>query len=309
VNAEGAIGSARAHAPPAAQRRFGAVEWGLTAVLALVWGASFLFIRVGIDAFGSGLVPPLRILFGAAALGSFARSRRPIAREDLGRVALLGFLWMALPFLLFSIAERTVSTAVTGMINGATPLSSAAVFALWQRRRPSARRAAALLAGFAGVSVVAFAATGAAHGTADVPGVVMLFGAIACYGVSANIAPALQQKYGAMPVIFRAQFVAFALSLPYGLWALRTAHFSWVGLFAMVFLGALGTGIAYAILATLVGRTDSTRGTIGVFLTPIVATLLGVFVRHEDLSSWTFVGSALIVAGAFLTSRPERAGP
>ena len=72
----------------------------------------------------------------------------------------------------------------------------------------------------------------------------------------------------------------------------------------MVLLGSLGTGLAYAILATLVGRTDSTRGTIGVFLTPIVATILGVAVRHEALPLGAFVGAALELMGAILTSRP-----
>jgi drug/metabolite transporter (DMT)-like permease len=73
----------------------------------------------------------------------------------------------------------------------------------------------------------------------------------------------------------------------------------------MVFLGAVGTGLAYTVLATLVGRTDATRGTIGVFLTPIVATLLGVTLRHEELPAAALVGALLILGGAILTSRPE----
>jgi drug/metabolite transporter (DMT)-like permease len=286
---------------------FGAVEWSLTAFVAVIWGASFLFIRVGVETFGAGLVPALRIGFGLMAIGLVPASRAPIAWRDWPIVAALGLVWMAAPFLLFSLAERTVPTAITGMINGAVPLSSAAVFALWHRQTPSPRRALSLSLGLLGVSTIAFAAAHDVAAPPDGPGVLMLLVAIGLYGVSANITGPLQRRYGSLPVLFRAQLVAFALSVPYGLVTLRTAVFSWTALVAMMLLGSLGTGLAYAILATLVGRTDSTRGTIGVFLTPIVATILGVTVRHEALPVGAFAGAALVLVGAILTSRPEPA--
>ncbi len=294
---------------PAAPRErpahFGAVEWGMTALIAGIWGTSFLFIRVGLESFGAGLVPLLRIAFGAMALGLVPGSRRPIARGDWPTVAFLGLVWMAIPFLLFSLAERTVPTAITGMINGAVPLSTAAVAALWHRRAPSATRSLALLLGVAGVAVIARSAARDANGTADLTGVVMLLAGVVCYGVSANVALPLQRRYGALPVLLRVQLVALVASTPSGLMALRTATFSWAAMGAMFLLGAFGTGLAYAVASTLVGRTDATRGTIGVFLTPIVATLLGVLVRHEELPPGALVGAALVLAGAVLTSRPE----
>ena len=266
---------------------FGAIEWALTALIAVIWGASFLFIRIGLETFGAGLVPALRIAFGVLALIFVPASRTPIAARDWPLVALLGLVWMAAPFLLFSIAEKTVPTAITGMINGSVPLSSAAIGALWHHQMPSPARALALSLGVAGVAMLLFA--------------------VVLYGVSANLTGPLQRRYGSLPVILRAQLVALVLSLPYGLVTARTASFSWGALGCMVLLGSLGTGLAYAILATLVGRTDSTRGTIGVFLTPIVATLLGVTVRHEELPLGAFAGAALVLVGAVLTSRPEPA--
>jgi drug/metabolite transporter (DMT)-like permease len=301
--------------PPEGPRRetpalhFGALEWGLTALLAVIWGASFLFIRLGLETFGAGLVPVLRLAFGVLALASLPRSRVPIDRADWPRVAVLGIVWMAVPFLLFSLAERTVPTAITGMINGAVPLMSAAFGALWARATPSPRRAFALFLGLVGVSVVAIVAASesdrGSHAPTDVAGIVMLLIGIACYGFSANYAIPLQRRYGAFPVLLRAEIVALVVSVPYGLFAARTASFSWGALGCMFLLGAFGTGLAYAVLAILVGRTDSTRGTIGIFLTPIVATLLGVTVRHEHLPAAVFFGSGLVLTGAFLTSRPE----
>jgi drug/metabolite transporter (DMT)-like permease len=290
---------------PRAPGHFGAVEWALTGLTALIWGASFLFIRVGLETFGAGLVPPMRIAFGALALGFLPASHKPVPRSDWPAIALLGLLWMALPFLLFSLAERTVSTAVTGMINGAVPLTVAAFAAIWQRRLPGPLRTVGLLFGLAGVTVVAFSAARDRAAPADGVGVAMLLFAIGCYGVSASIALPLQRRHGALPVLFRMQLVALALSTPYGLVTARTAGFSWVALGCMFCLGALGTGFAYAVGTILMTRTDATRGSIGVFLTPIVATVLGVTVRHEELPSGVFVGAALVLLGAVLTSRPE----
>jgi drug/metabolite transporter (DMT)-like permease len=285
--------------------RFGAVEWGLTALTALIWGASFLFIRVGVETFGAGMVPLLRITFGMMALGALPGSRAPVDRDDWPTIVLLGAIWMAIPFVLFSIAEETVPTAITGMINGAVPLSSAAVAAVWTRSMPSPKRGVALLIGLLGVTVIAFSASRDTHAPADVAGVAMLLAAILLYGIAANITGPLQRRYGSLPILIRAQAVAWVLSLPYGLVAARHASFSWGALGCMALLGALGTGLAYAILATLVGRTDSTRGTVGVFLTPIVATALGVFVRHEELPMGAIVGALLVLVGAILTSRSK----
>jgi drug/metabolite transporter (DMT)-like permease len=297
-----------AHAHPNDGGHFGAVEWGMTALVAVIWGASFLFIRVGVESFGAALVPPLRITFGLLALGCVPASRRPIEPRDWLPVAILGVIWMAAPFLLFSLAERTVPTAITGMINGAVPLSSAAVAAVWNRRVPSARRALALLVGLAGVTLVAFSAADGARdaaGHADLVGIGMLLVAVVCYGISANLALPLQRRYGALPVLFRVQAVALVVSLPFSLGSLHARPFSWFGLGCMVLLGALGTGLAYVVASVLVGRTDATRGTVGVFFTPIVATILGVLVLHERLPALTMIGALLVIVGAVLTSRRE----
>jgi drug/metabolite transporter (DMT)-like permease len=301
------VTGAASTAAPVRPVRFGVTEWAFTALTGLIWGASFLFIRIGVDSFGAGLVPAMRIAFGALALGSLPAARRPIAAADWPTVALLGVVWMALPFLLFSLAERTVPTAITGMINGAVPLSVAVVDALWRRRVPSAQRAVALLLGLGGVALIAQSASRSAdgEGIAIGGGVVMLLVGVVCYGVAANVARPLQRRYGSLSLLVRVQAVGLVASLPYAIIEWPSARPSWPGLGAMLALGALGTGLAYAMATTLVGRTDATRGTIGVFLTPVVATVLGVSVRHESLPPLALVGAVIVLGGAVLTSRPE----
>src|SRR5947209_1633847 len=104
-----------AHAP-------GATDWLLLLGPGLIWGASFLFIAEALEAVGPNGLTFTRILVGFVTLGLVPGARKAIAREDRGKVALLGLLWLALPLTMFPYAEQRVSSALTGMMNGANPL-------------------------------------------------------------------------------------------------------------------------------------------------------------------------------------------
>jgi drug/metabolite transporter (DMT)-like permease len=99
-------------------------------------------------------VPLSRLAFGAVALACVPSARRPLPRRELPRVELLGLLWMALPFILFPLAEETTSSAVAGMINGSLPVVTVAVAALLTRRAPAPYRIGAVLIGFGGLALV-----------------------------------------------------------------------------------------------------------------------------------------------------------
>jgi drug/metabolite transporter (DMT)-like permease len=107
-----------------------------------------LWIAIAIDHVETGVVPLGRCLFGAAVLALFPNARRRIERRDWPRFVVLAALWMAIPFLLYPVAERTVSSSITGMINGGLPVVTAVVTALWVRRVPSLFRIVAVLIGF-----------------------------------------------------------------------------------------------------------------------------------------------------------------
>src|SRR5215471_16529050 len=115
------------------------VSWSLILVPAMIWGASFLFIAEGMRAIGPGGVTFVRILLGFATLSLFPAARRPVQRSDWAGIAWLGVLWMAFPLSLFPLAEQHVSSAITGMLNGANPLFTAIVAAIIARRMPSRR--------------------------------------------------------------------------------------------------------------------------------------------------------------------------
>jgi drug/metabolite transporter (DMT)-like permease len=290
---------------------FGAAEWGLLATIAAIWGSSFVLMEVGLQAFEPGLVTLLRIAFGVLALALVPRARRTrIAREDLPRVALLGVTWMGVPLLLFPIAQQWIDSSVAGMINGAMPLTTAAWSAVLLGRLPGRTQAVGLVIGFAGIVAISLPEIPlggiAAAGTAQTAlGVALVFGAIVLYGLSANITVPLQQQYGSLPVLFRAQLVALLVVTPFGIAALPGSHFAWGPALAMVPLGALGTGLAFVLMATLVGRVGGPRGSIAIYFVPVVAIVLGVVALGEVVHPLALLGTGLVLAGAWVTSRRE----
>jgi drug/metabolite transporter (DMT)-like permease len=289
---------------------FGPVEWGLLAAIAAMWGSSFLFIAIGLEAFEPGLIALLRLAFGAAALSLVPRARRRrIDREDRARVALLGVIWMAIPLTLFPVAQQWIDSSRAGMINGAMPLFSALFAAVLLRSAPGLRQAVGLAIGFGGIVLVSVAPAEA--GSANLLGIGLAMLATMLYGLAANLTVPLQQKYGALPVVWRAQLVAVVLLVPYGLISIPGSSFRLSSLLAVAVLGLFATGLAFVLMATLVGRAGATRGAVAIYFIPVVATVLGVTLRGETVGPLGIAGIALIIAGAWLTSRRERlhAGP
>ena len=288
---------------------FGGTEWGLLAVIAIVWGSSFVLMDLGLTAFEPGLITLLRVGLGAAALALVPRARRTrIDRADLPRVALLGVTWMGVPLLLFPVAQQWIDSSVAGMINGAMPLTTAAWAAVLLRRLPGRTQVIGLTLGFAGIVAISLpeipiAATGGSVATAGGTALVMF--AVFLYGLSANVAVPLQQRYGALPVLFRAQLFALVVICPFGLWGIRGSSFAWGPALAMIPLGVLGTGLAFVLMATLVGRVGGPRGTVAIYFVPVVAIILGVLALQERIHPLAIVGTALVLAGAWIATRRE----
>ena len=290
---------------------FGPAEWGLLAVIATIWGASFVLMDIGLAAFEPGLISLLRVGLGALALLAVPRARRTrIDREDWPRVALLGVVWMGVPLLLFPVAQQWIDSSVAGMINGAMPLTVAAWSAMLLGRLPGRAQAVGLLVGFAGIVAIALPelplgrlATSGTSLTALGTGLVFL--ATVLYGLAANLAVPLQQRYGALAVLLRAQGVALVVIAPFGLAALPGSRFALGPALAMVPLGVLGTGLAFVLMATLIGRVGGPRGSIAIYFVPVVAMLLGVIALGETIHPLAIAGTGLVLIGAWRTSRRE----
>ncbi|MDQ3991142.1 MAG: DMT family transporter [Actinomycetota bacterium] len=279
---------------------FGPVEWSLLTAIGVTWGSSFIFMAESLETFRPGVVTLLRLALGTATVALFPRARRAIDAADWPRIAVLGVVWMAIPLLLFPLAQVTISSSLAGMINGGMPLFAAVFASLMLWRAPGPRQVVGLLVGFAGV--IALTWSGGVRGGI---GVVWALVATALYGLAANLTVPLQQRYGSLPVILRAQAVAMIVVLPFGVLAIGGSAFAWDSLLATVPPGVLGTGLAFVAMATLVGRAGATRGAVAIYFIPVVATVLGVTVRDETVGPEGLAGLILVIGGAYLTSRRE----
>jgi drug/metabolite transporter (DMT)-like permease len=281
----------------------GLVDWSLLVLPGIIWGASFLFIAEGLQAMGPNGVTFGRIAIGFLTLGLLPAARRPIPRHDWLPTALLGVVWMAFPLSMFPYAEQRVSSALTGMLNGAMPLFAAVVASAIARRAPSRGIAIGLGVGLAGAILVASPSIG--QGSSSLIGVMLILVALASYGVAVNLARPLQQRNGALPVIWRAQLVAMLLTAPVGLPELIAARWTRGPLLSMLALGVLGTGVAFVLATIASGRIGATRASATAFLIPPVALLLGVTVRGEQVAALSILGGAVCIAGAWLIRRDQ----
>lgn len=298
------MSSAAAVLTPAPAVRSPATDWLLLTLPGLIWGASFLFMAEGLRAIGPYGVAFVRIFVGCATLGLVPAARRPIAPADWPGVALLGVIWLALPLSLFPFAEQRVSSALTGMLNGAVPLFTAAAATVLTRRLPSRGIATGLAVGVAGAVLMAWPALREGRSTAT--GIVLILVALVCYGFALHVAMPLQTRYGALPVLWRALVVAVALTAPLGLPDVAAARWSPGPLASLLALGAGGTGVAYVLLAVAAGRLGATRASATTFLIPAVSLALGVLVRHEPVALLSVAGAAVSVCGAGLMRRDRR---
>jgi drug/metabolite transporter (DMT)-like permease len=288
------------------------VNWLLLVLPGCIWGASFLFIAEGLEASAPNGITFTRILVGFITLALVPAARRPVHPADRWTVVWLGILWFAFPLSMFPFAEQHVSSALTGMLNGATALFAAAVASLLARRLPSPAVVVGLAVGFCGAILIALpdlAAGGRASGQSLA--IALIVAALVSYGVAVNLAGPLQQRNGALPVIWRAQAVGVVLTAPLGIPDVMSAHWSPLPVAALLMLGAGGTAIAHVLTAVAAGRMGATTASATTFLMPVVALLLGVIVRHERVAPLSIAGAAVCLGGAWLIRqarmRQERA--
>jgi drug/metabolite transporter (DMT)-like permease len=278
-------------------------DWVLLVVPGVIWGASFLFIAEGLKALGPNGVTFVRILIGFATLSLFPAARGPVAHDDRWRIRGLGLIWFALPLSLFPFAEQRVTSALTGMLNGANPIFTALVAALLTRRAPTRGVATGLVVGLLGAVLVALPSVG--EGANSAIGVAMILLALTFYGFALNLARPLQQRNGALPVLWRAQGVALLATAPLGIPDVLRAHWSLGPVLSLIALGSLGTAVAFVLAAVAAGRLGATRASATAYFMPVVALLLGVAVRGEHVALLSVVGSAVLLAGAWVMRRSQ----
>jgi drug/metabolite transporter (DMT)-like permease len=234
------------------------------------------------------------------------KARQPVPKQAWPNIIVLSLVWLAVPLTVFPFAEQHVSSSVTGMLNGATPLFVAVVASVIARRLPPGRQMLGLAVGFFGVVLIALPSI--RESSSSMFGVALIFGALVLYGFSLNVASPLQQMYGSLPVLLRAEIVAVIFLTPLGVYSLinNDRPFALGPFAAMLALGVLGTAMAHYAMVTLSGRIGSTRAAGSLYLIPAVSLALGVFVNNETVAPLAVIGSVVAVVGAYVLGRSKR---
>jgi drug/metabolite transporter (DMT)-like permease len=227
-----------------------------------------------------------------------------VRRQDRPRLVAISVLWVAVPFTLFPLAEQSISSGLTGLLNGALPIFAVTIGSLMLRRLPGRIQTAGLIVGFIGV--VAIALPSVSEGSSQAVGVLLALLATVCYGFAINIATPLTQRYGSLPVMARMLGLASLWTAPLGVLGAGASGFALRPLLAVSVLGIVGTGVAFVLMGRLVARVGSQRGSFATYLIPVVALILGVVFRDETVHGASIAGIVLVLAGAAMASRKER---
>lgn len=278
------------------------------ALLALIWGSSFLLIKLALESFAPLQVSAGRIAIGAATLLlilAATRERLPAPGWIWLHATVIGTLMNVVPFSLFAYGETKLGSIEAGIWNASTPLFAAvATYLVFRTERATVRAVAGLLLGFAGVLVVLAPWQGLGGGEGI--GHLALAGAAACYGLGT---PYMRTHFAGRPegvvALSAAQLLCASAIIVVASLAVDgipdeapTALAAW----SVVALGSLGTGIAYVLFTSVIRAAGATVAASVTYLMPIVSTTLGVVVLHEALGWNDPVGAIVILAGVALAS-------
>ncbi|MBA8931457.1 drug/metabolite transporter (DMT)-like permease [Kutzneria viridogrisea] len=278
--------------------------------LALIWGSSFLWIKLGLAALSPSEMVLARVALGALALVTIAALRRtplPSNRRIWAHLLLYVVVANVLPFTLFAIGEQTVDSGLTGVINSTTPLFAVPfAFLAGQQRGFGPLNLVGLLLGFAGVLVI-FAPWQVT--SLDLGGALICLVAAASYGVGIVYAGKYLSNRGVPPIALAAAqmltaTVLSALVLPFT--GAPPIRFELAGLLAVVVLGVFGTGIAFLLQHAQIAHEGPTAAATVGYLLPVVSVLLGAVFLHEALTLRVVLGMAVVLVGVGLTRYRRR---
>ena len=276
---------------------------GLYIALGIVWGCSFIFIKLGLE-----FLTPFGVAFGRCALGALAlliylkvKGLSLVRdRKMIGHLWVVALLLNVIPGIFFAWAETEVTSILAGIINAVTPLTTLiAIILVSRNEQPTAPQVIGLLLGFLGVLTV----LGAWKGLGDNPlwAILVLLAAVTCYGFSfpysrrfilpAQLAPevmaATQVSLGAITLLPLYLFDGIAKD-----------EYRVGPVLAMIALGVFGSGFAYIWNFTIMRAAGSAIASSVTYVTPVVAVVVGLIFLQEKLHWYEPVGAVIVLLGA-----------
>lgn len=290
-------------------------SWTLLLLLASLWGASYLFIKLGLEDFSPAMVVLLRTLLAALVLLPLALHRKALGGllERWRWIVVLAAIQVAVPFLLISWGEEEISSSLAGILVASAPVLTA-LLAIWvdQSEKPNRVSAAGIGIGIVGVALLLGIDVGGDTG-ALVGGLAVLLASLG-YAIGGFLIKSKMKDMQPVGIVTSTMGTSALLTLPLALLTFPSEAPGLQAVWAMAALGAGGTGVAFVIFYSLIADLGPSKASIVAYIAPIFALFYGVVFLAEDFTAVTVLGMALILGGSWLAGegrlrRPGASGP
>ena len=276
--------------------------------LGIIWGSSFLFIKWGLltlspvgVAFFRGLIGGLTLMIYCLA----TRSPLPKRLVEWGHLAVVAFLLNAAPGYLFAVGETHISSVMAGLLNATTPLMTVLVISFgFREQKVNSNQLVGVAIGFAGIALVTGAFSSSQRN--DWRGYVALLVATFCYGISGPYSKKYVSKmeYSASSLAAAQVSSSAILLLPFALLSHPThAAWSFKSALGMLILGSFGTGFAYIWHFRNIRLVGSAVASTVTYITPVVATILGILFLKEPFKVSQVIGGLLVLLSAAMVQQ------
>jgi len=290
-------------------------EWSAFILLALVWGSSFLWIKIAVEEIGPFTLVAFRLLYGLIGLLAVVAIQKrsfPRDRRTLLAYVFMGVFNTAVPFVLISWGETKIDSGLAAILNGTVPLFTIVIAHFWlQDEKITLPRIIGLIVGFVGVVMLVSRNLGPAGLQFDIWGELAVIAASICYAVAITFS----RKYlrNQQPVVQSTMVMLIAdallwLSIPIAepSFQLPALPLTWI---ALLWLGLLGSCIAYLLFFFLINSWGPTRASVVTYTFPVTGLVLGVLFLNEIVDWRLLVGTALVVGGILVLNLKLRERP
>ena len=298
-------------------RRRALLPYLALAALALIWGVSFLLIKVAVLDMSPAVLLLLRSASGCIALAVIVRAMgRPLLgegwRNRLGSFAIMALTNAVVPWIAIAWGEERISSGLASILNSTTTLWTA-VLIYWviPTERPSGVNYMGIVLGFAGVVILVLPDV-TAHGvTGNFFGAMAVVVAALSYAINAIYQRRKMRDVSVFEVSLGQLMLTVLFAIPLAAPSIQAVHVDVTSMAAVIALGAGGTGIAYLLYYYVMNTLGAVRAAGVTLLVPVTAVFWGVLLLHEAVSLPIVVGMAVILVGIVLTNlrRPANRKP
>lgn len=275
-------------------------------LLAAIWGASFLFMRIAVPEFGPIALIEIRVIIAGLFLLPFwlirdAKKSHTIVRQKWLELSVIGIINSAMPFVLFAYSTLYITGGFSSILNATAPIWGALVAWIWLGQRLTINSSIGLGLGVVGVGILVSQTLSLTLDDATLGAAAAILAAM-LYGLAANYTSEKLNGVSALSIATFSQLAAAIVLLPAAILTFPSSSISLASWLSVIALGILCTGLAYTMYFRLLAKIGSSKAITVTFLIPIFGSLWGALVIDEVITLQMVIGTLVILCGTALVT-------